>query len=130
MERKLRIVAYILLGGLCVGVLLASLGGTMRRRGASLPAITMALRAENREKCEPPLPDGEVDAIARSVARYEPASTALASPHAGSRADDDNEPPLLIRSWPCPLDLRRFMAWPAISSKLSSLIPNRTRMPC
>jgi KaiC/GvpD/RAD55 family RecA-like ATPase len=51
---------------------LASLAGTMRRRGASEDAIEQALLAEN-QKCSPPLPVEEVKAIAHSVARYSPA---------------------------------------------------------
>jgi hypothetical protein len=52
---------------------LASLAGTMRRRGMSEPAILAALQAENLEKCNPPLDDAEVERIAASVARYAPA---------------------------------------------------------
>ena len=44
----------------------------MRRRGASQVAIEAELLTENLEKCEPPLPEDEVKAIARSVARYAP----------------------------------------------------------
>lgn len=51
---------------------LASLAGTMRRRGMSLDAITTALLAENKAKCVPPLPEREVRQIAESVTRYEP----------------------------------------------------------
>ena len=51
---------------------LVSLAGTMRRRGMCEEAIGAALRAENALKCNPPLPEGEVAAIARSVCRYEP----------------------------------------------------------
>jgi hypothetical protein len=51
---------------------LASLAGTMRRRGMSEAAILAALREENR-RCEPPLDDDELARIAGSVARYAPA---------------------------------------------------------
>ena len=37
---------------------LASLGGTMRKRGMSREAIEAALLEENRLRCDPPLPDG------------------------------------------------------------------------
>ena len=53
-------------------VLLTSLAGSMRRRGATREAIEAALLAQNRT-CETPLPVDEVQAIAGSVARYEPA---------------------------------------------------------
>ena len=53
---------------------LASLAGSMRRRGASQDAITAALLAENKRACDPPLPQNEVEKIAESVARYQPES--------------------------------------------------------
>lgn len=52
---------------------LASLGGSMRRRGMSQAAIRAALHADNRTRCVPPLVDEEVEQIAKSVARYAPA---------------------------------------------------------
>jgi putative DNA primase/helicase len=54
---------------------LASLGGTMRRRGMSQEAIAAALQAENEERCRPPLEAEEVERIARSVGRYAPATS-------------------------------------------------------
>ncbi len=47
---------------------LASLAGSMRRRGMSREAIRAALTEENRQRCDPPLPESEVTRIARSVA--------------------------------------------------------------
>jgi len=52
---------------------LASLAGSMRRRGFGVTAIEAALLATNRDRCVPPLPDDEVTAIAASVGRYAPA---------------------------------------------------------
>jgi putative DNA primase/helicase len=52
---------------------LTSLAGTMRRRGMTAQAIEAALLVMNARRCQPPLADVEVRAIARSVARYEPA---------------------------------------------------------
>jgi len=54
-------------------VTLTSLAGTMRRRGMSESAILAALREENATKCDPPLEENEVRAIAKSVAKYPPA---------------------------------------------------------
>ena len=51
---------------------LASLAGTMRKRGLAQEAITAALLIQNRERCEPPLDEGEVERIAASIGRYEP----------------------------------------------------------
>ncbi len=51
---------------------LASLGGTMRRRGMGQEAILAALLVENEAKCEPPLPEEQVRKVAASVARYAP----------------------------------------------------------
>jgi len=53
---------------------LASLGGTMRRRGFLVPSILEALRSENNLRCRPPLADDEVVKIANGMARYAPAS--------------------------------------------------------
>jgi len=57
---------------------LASLAGSMRRRGMSQEAIEAALLVENR-RCGPPLPDTEVQRIAASIGRYAPASERHAS---------------------------------------------------
>jgi putative DNA primase/helicase len=51
---------------------LASLAGSMRRRGMSGQAIVQALLVHNREHCSPPLPNSEVEDVAASVARYAP----------------------------------------------------------
>lgn len=62
---------------------LASLAGSMRRRGMSPDAIVAALLTENAARCQPPLPDDEVRRIAASVGRYEPQQAA---------AQDDEKP--------------------------------------
>jgi len=51
---------------------LASLGGTMRKRGMSREAIEAALREENRLRCDPTLPEAEVRRVAASIASYKP----------------------------------------------------------
>jgi putative DNA primase/helicase len=56
---------------------LASLGGTMRRRGMGEAEILAALRVANEQRCEPALEAGEVEKIAASVARYEPADNVV-----------------------------------------------------
>jgi hypothetical protein len=53
---------------------LASLAGTMRRRGMGQAAILAALLEENSTRCQPPLPEADVRRVASSVARYAPAS--------------------------------------------------------
>ena len=52
---------------------LTRLAGTMRRPGMSEAAILAALLEENERRCQPPLPRAEVEKIAASIARYEPA---------------------------------------------------------
>ena len=52
---------------------LASLAGTMRRRGMVEAEILPALQAINEQRCQPPLEAEEVAKIAASVTRYEPA---------------------------------------------------------
>jgi hypothetical protein len=56
---------------------LASLAGTMRRRGMGASEITAALLVTNRERCRPPLTDQEVAQIAQSIGRYQPPTTGL-----------------------------------------------------
>ena len=53
--------------------LLTSLAGSMRRRGASEEAILAALREENASRVVPPLSDGQLKKIARSIAQKPPA---------------------------------------------------------
>jgi putative DNA primase/helicase len=53
---------------------LASTAGTMRRRGMGFEAIYAALQKQNEASCMPPLSDRDVERIARSVSRYEPAA--------------------------------------------------------
>ncbi len=49
---------------------MCSLAGSLRAKGLGEEAIRAALSAENKERCNPPLDDAEIDGIARSVARY------------------------------------------------------------
>jgi hypothetical protein len=49
---------------------LTSIGGRRRAEGCEYEEILAALTFANRRRCEPPLPDAEVEQIARSVARY------------------------------------------------------------
>jgi putative DNA primase/helicase len=53
--------------------MLTSLAGTMRRRGFTVGAILAALLTENASRCRPPLPESDVEKIARSISRYDPA---------------------------------------------------------
>jgi len=53
--------------------LLTSLAGSMRRRGASYDAILAALREENANRVRPPLSDGQLKKIAKSIAGKPPA---------------------------------------------------------
>lgn len=51
---------------------LTSQAGGMRRSGMSETAIESALQVQNRERCQPPLPEIEVTKIAKSIANYPP----------------------------------------------------------
>lgn len=51
---------------------LTKMAGAMRRKGFNEDAIFSALVIDNREKCRPPLSDGEVLQISKSVIRYTP----------------------------------------------------------
>jgi len=57
---------------------LASLGGSMRRRGMTESEIEAALLMVNRQRCDPPLDARDVRRIARSVSRYEATDPVLA----------------------------------------------------
>ena len=56
---------------------LASLAGTMRRRGMSQQSIEVALLEENQRRCQPPLLEAEVRRVAQSIASYQPGSLTL-----------------------------------------------------
>ena len=62
---------------------LASLAGSMRRRGMGEAEILAALQVTNRDRCRPPLPDRDVGRIASSISRYAPAD-AKARPSEGA----------------------------------------------
>ena len=83
---------------------LARLAGGMRRMGMSKPEIAAALVQVNQARCDPPLPGGEVQRIAASIARYEPdaVTVALAENHWAQ----DRRPP----AQPRPLSVRELMA--------------------
>lgn len=49
---------------------LASIAGGLRARGAELAELETKLLEINAARCEPPLPEAEVLAVARSVSRY------------------------------------------------------------
>ncbi len=53
---------------------LMSLAGTLRSRRMTYDAIWGALQITNQQQVIPPLPDEEVEAIAKSVMRYQPAA--------------------------------------------------------
>ena len=63
---------------------LASLAGTLRRRGLDAEEIGAALLAINARRCQPPLGEEEVLRIAESVSRYTPALP-LSPPAAAAR---------------------------------------------
>ncbi|MGB8421634.1 DUF3987 domain-containing protein [Paraburkholderia sp.] len=58
---------------------LTSLAGKLHHCGVPAATLRAALHAENKTRCMPPLPDSEVDAIARSVSKYPPGRTPGAS---------------------------------------------------
>jgi hypothetical protein len=67
---------------------LASLAGSMRRRGMGHEEILAALRVTNRERCKPPKLDRDLERIATSVGRYEPADVRGASAEDGGTDGD------------------------------------------
>jgi hypothetical protein len=69
---------------------LASLAGTMRRRGMNEAAILAALTATNQLQCQPALSSDEVEAIAGSVSRYEPAKPVGVAAYTGTQRTLDD----------------------------------------
>jgi hypothetical protein len=69
---------------------LASLAGTMRRRGMTGEEIAAALLVVNDNRCDPPLPESEVKRIAASVAHYR-----LPEEEPEAAAEPEMEPPSL-----------------------------------
>lgn len=75
---------------------LTRLAGNMRRVGMSFQEMEAALLQANADRCDPPLPQSEVQHIARSVARYEPdqVSVAMVEDHWSqmvNQSDSDND---------------------------------------
>ena len=70
---------------------LASMAGTMRRRGMVAGEMIPALKAFNANRCSPPLPDEEVEAIANSISRYPTADDT--APAEGQPEDEEPRPP-------------------------------------
>jgi hypothetical protein len=58
--------------------MLASLAGTMNKRGMAVEAIEAALLAENAAKCDPPLSEAKVRSIASDVVKRYPAGGSAA----------------------------------------------------
>jgi putative DNA primase/helicase len=98
---------------------LTSLAGTMRRRGMIETEILAALKAVNETRCQPPLPDEEVERVARSVSSYEP-TTPIMREGSGSfgsapRKDSSQE------EWPEPQPLPDSL--PAVEPFEFDLLP-------
>jgi putative DNA primase/helicase len=66
---------------------LVSLAGTMNKKGASCEAIIAALLEENATRCEPPLPELKVRAIADEILRRYPVRSG------SDMAQEDGRPP-------------------------------------
>jgi len=84
----------------------------MRRRGISSSEIEAALQEANRHRCSPPLDPREVEGIARSVGRYEPAENLVRpvelAPSSGPQRAD---PTMLLDALPDSGFLREYVDW-------------------
>lgn len=72
------------------------LASSLRAKGLSEPAILAALDVENRELCNPPLPDSEVSRIASSAGNYAPG---LVVPTLAQRESDVHKYPDSFYHW-------------------------------
>jgi len=70
---------------------LASLAGTMRSRGMDYEAIILALMSTNETKLGNPLPNQEVENIARSISKYAPDNALVASDFEEFNNTDETE---------------------------------------
>lgn len=75
---------------------LTSEAGKLQRIGLDTPALSAALHALNQTRCHPPLPDPEVEAIARGILRYQPSTAAEPRPVTLLRATEIRPEPI---SW-------------------------------
>ena len=71
-------------------VSLTSVAGSLRDRGLDVETIGVVLLGANRARCEPPLPEPEVLAIARSIGRY-PAGERRYRPSPVRRVDNNSK---------------------------------------
>ena len=72
------------------------LASSLRAKGLGVESITAALLTENRDRCAPPLPDSEVERIAKSAGKYErgkPKEQATVTPKLVRACDVPYEPP-------------------------------------
>jgi hypothetical protein len=82
---------------------LTRIAGAMRRKGCTTEAIEAALLVENVQRCNPPLSEPEVRAIAQSVSRYAPAPGAAQARRQGAQsgAEQSAELPLVFPEAAC-----------------------------
>ena len=59
---------------------LTSLAGTMRRKGMTEAEILAAIQVTNQTRCNPPMPDKDIQRIAKSVSRYQPGEVMAGTP--------------------------------------------------
>ena len=95
---------------------LASLAGTMRRRGMTSEEIHPALAVVNARRCAPPLAEAELRAIATSVGRYPPALGGAGGPARPNDAD--------LVGWPLH-DAAEVWGFPPVEPLVEALLPLR-----
>ena len=99
---------------------LASIAGAMRRKGLASDEIAAALKVVNAKRCQPPLPEREIETIAASIAKYPFPVSSNGNGNGNHAPDDDSDarPPgftddalALIFTDRCALDWRYVAAW-------------------
>jgi len=107
---------------------LASVAGSMRRRGATQQGIEAALLAENSARCSPPLSENEVRKIAESVARYAPAKTLGPKISPGPQSEPNRPVPDAFKLEPA--DLADLLSKPLPECKwlLPDYVPEQRRI--
>lgn len=90
---------------------------SLRGKGMTVEGITAALLAENKARCDPPLPDREVEKIAQSGGKYPPGD--LGNQRAGK---DEPPKPCLIRACDVPYEPPRWAIAPYFQRGKGTLI--------
>lgn len=93
------------------------LAASLRAKGLGVESITAALLTENRERCNPPLPDQEVERIAKSGGKYE-----------RGKLDGDKPPQQVQQLNITPAPVLQTANLPPVSFLIEGILPDGTSL--